>query len=109
MKDSLTPTIEAMRKAIASALEDGLLADDLLLRVNHRDLALIKRSPAVAIHEVNFKDGEMRFLGVPVAAEAVLQSYLDRTPPAERPVVEPEPVKVKAKAKPRKKLVQAEA
>lgn len=70
--------VAGLRQAIGAALEDGLAPGAMLLRLTHRDLALLKRSAEVELHEIRFKDGAMSFLDVPVAAERAGASHLDR-------------------------------
>ena len=65
------------RAAIAQAEEDGIAKTKMVLRLTLRDAAELKRDPAVAVEEISFKDGEMRFLGVKVAPGGVTTSSLD--------------------------------
>lgn len=63
-----------------TALDEGIETGALLLRLSRRDMALLKRSPDVAVAEIRFADDAMHFLGVRVAEEAVEVSHLDRGP-----------------------------
>src|SRR3546814_5527022 len=57
--------------------------------------------PKVPSEDIAYKDGQMSFLGIPVAQGGVTQSTLDTSgAPVELPV-EPKPAKVKKPAKPR--------
>lgn len=69
-------TILALRAILADADRKGADPADLLLHLTHRDAALLKRSPAVAMEEISFLGGEMRFLGVKVEVGAVTVSAL---------------------------------
>ncbi|MFZ5671109.1 MAG: hypothetical protein ACOY4K_16595 [Pseudomonadota bacterium] len=68
--------IAEFRAAIAAAGNEGAAPRDMVLRVTHRDAALLKLSPAVGLDEISFADGEMRFLGVRVEIGAVTVSAL---------------------------------
>ena len=70
--------IKQVRGWIAAAEHDGLTASELLLRLTSRDAAALKRNPEVAVHEVTFAAGEMRFLGVKVQEGSVPDSVLER-------------------------------
>jgi len=69
-------TIVGLREAIADADGQGADRADLTLHLTHRDAALLKRSPAVAMEEISFLGGEMRFLGVKVEVGSVTVSSL---------------------------------
>jgi hypothetical protein len=71
------PSIADLRAAIDRAEADGVDRGDMVLRLTLRDESTIKRSPTVALDEVSFADGQMRFLGVKVVAGAVAVSYLE--------------------------------
>jgi hypothetical protein len=73
-----SPGVAGLRQAISGALSDGFKAKAMLLRLSRRDLALLKRSPEVGLHEIRFSEGAMSFLDVPVAAEPTEVSHLDR-------------------------------
>jgi len=73
-----SPGVAGLRRAIASALEEGLTAKSLLLRLSRRDLAMLKRSPEVAVNEIRFAGESMHFLGIRVAEEPAEVSHLDR-------------------------------
>lgn len=69
-------TILTLRAAIADAGDKGEDLSVMTLHLTHRDAALLKRSPAVAMEEISFLGGEMRFLGVKVEVGAVTVSAL---------------------------------
>lgn len=77
-----SPGVAGLRRDVIGALGEGIEARALLLRLSRRDMALLKRSPDVAVEEIRFADNAMHFLGVRVAAEAVDVSHLDRSPSA---------------------------
>lgn len=66
------------RAAIAQAQNDGIAAEDLILRLTLRDEAELKRDRSVATDEISFAGGRMRFLGVTVVSGGVDGSSLDR-------------------------------
>ena len=69
-------TILLLRTAIAEAGDNGSDLSAMTLHLTHRDAALLKRSPNVAMEEISFLGGEMRFLGVKVEVGAVTVSAL---------------------------------
>ncbi|MES2036098.1 MAG: hypothetical protein V4466_18170 [Pseudomonadota bacterium] len=76
-----SPTIAQLRDAIAQAQGEGIRAKDMVLHLTLRDESRIKRSRDVAMDEVSFNDGEMRFLGIRVITGDVTVSALDRAEP----------------------------
>ena len=68
---------EILRNAIDKALEDGVTRDDMLLRLTHGDAAELKRDRTLAIEDISFAGGVMRFLGVKVTPGGVTTSRLD--------------------------------
>lgn len=92
---------EEMRLLIDQATEDGAERKKMVLRMTLRDVSELKRDPKVASEDIAYKDGEMRYLGIPVAQGGVTNSTLDTSgAPVIPPVVE-KPAKVKKVAKPR--------
>jgi hypothetical protein len=71
--------IRQLRQWIAAAELEGHVAGDMLLRLTCSDAAALKRHPDVAVHEVSFAMGEMRFMGVKVQEGAVTNSVLELT------------------------------
>lgn len=65
------------RHAIAQAERDGVAPAAMTLRLTRRDEADLKRDPAVALADISFAGGEMRYLGVLVVAGGVTVSTLD--------------------------------
>jgi hypothetical protein len=74
--------INHFREWIAAAESDGHAASDLLLRLTARDAAALKRNSDVAVNEISFVMGEMRFLGVKVQEGGVEEASV-----LERPIV----------------------
>lgn len=66
-----------LRGAISAAEAQGIARDAMVLRLTHRDDAMLKRSPDVTVDEIAFADGRMRFLGVLVETGEVTVSRLD--------------------------------
>lgn len=80
------PRIPDFRAAIDRAVADGLDRDAMVLRLTLRDESDLKRSTGVALDEISYEGGAMRFLGVRVVAGGVIDSALDTSG------LEPEPV-----------------
>jgi len=92
---------EEMRLLIDKADQDGIDRKLMVLRMTLRDVSELKRDPRVASEDIAYKDGQMRYLGIPVAQGGVTQSTLDTSgAPVEVPV-EVKPAKAKKVAKPR--------
>ena len=65
-----------LREKIESAEADGLDRPQMMLRLTHGDVSLLKRDPALALADISFADGVMRFLGVKVEEGGVTVSEL---------------------------------
>src|SRR5690606_4669201 len=61
---AIRPTAVVFREAIAKAEAEGVDKDGLILRLTLRDGADLKRDRTLALSDISFSDGEMRFLGV---------------------------------------------
>src|SRR3569623_156902 len=94
------PKIPEFRAAIAQAVADGIDRDTLVLRLTLRDESDLRRNPSVAVEEISYADGAMRYLGVRVVGGGT-ESVLD-TSGLEPDPVAPTPAKAK-KAAPRKR------
>lgn len=70
-------TAETFRAAIDKALEAGVDRKHMLLRLTHGDAAELKRDRTLAVEDISFKDGVMRFLGVKVEYGGITTSRLD--------------------------------
>ena len=100
---------EEARMAIEQAEADGVARDAMTLRMTLRDASELKRDPKVAVADITFGEGGMRYLGVAVdQGGGVTQSILDRgdTGYVRGAVPEPPPAKPKAV---RKKAVKKAA
>ncbi len=86
------------RREIAAAVEGGASPSELVLKLTLMDSSKLKRDPQIAMDEISFGDGGMRYLGVQVKQGGVASSQLsllaDEPPPAE---AAPAPVKPKRK------------
>lgn len=65
------------RDAIGKALEEGAGQDDMTLRLTLSDFSELKRDGSIAVEDISFKGGEMRYLGVKVTGGGVDASRLD--------------------------------
>jgi hypothetical protein len=65
---------------IAAALAEGHTASEMRLRLTLRDASAIKRDASLAVSDISFVGGEMRFLGVLIEAGGISESTLDREP-----------------------------
>ena len=91
------------RDQIERAEAKGAARGDMLLRLTLSDVSQLKRDPNLALEDISFSEGVMRFLGVKVAQGGISDSVLDEDP-VDEPVVEApaKPVKkTRAKAKPK--------
>ena len=95
------------RREISAAVEGGASPDELLLKLTLMDASKLKRDPQIAMDEISFSDGQMRYLGVQVKQGGVASSQLglraDEPPPEE-----PAPAPVKPKRKTAAKKAPAE-
>lgn len=67
---------------IAAALAEGHTAAEMRLRLTLSDVSALKRDRSLAVSDISFTGGEMRFLGVLVESGGVADSVLDREPTA---------------------------
>jgi len=65
------------RDAIEKAEADGIARADMLLRLTLGDVHKLKRDPDLALADISFAEGTMRFLGVKVEQGGVAASALD--------------------------------
>jgi hypothetical protein len=65
------------RQAIEHAESEGVSRDQMTLRLTLRDDSRLKRDRTLAVEDLSFADGEMRFLGVKVVAGGIISSGLD--------------------------------
>jgi hypothetical protein len=67
-----------LRQQIESALAEGFSVDVLTLRLTVADLSYLKRDRSLAVSDISFVDGVMRFLGVAVQQASATSSSLVR-------------------------------
>lgn len=75
------PAVE-FRDAIEKAESDGVSRGDMLLKLTLSDASELKRDRTVAVEDISFADGTMRYLGVKVSQGGVPKSTLDTSPTA---------------------------
>ena len=97
---------ERFSREILAAVAGGASPDELTLRLTLMDASKIKRDPQIALSDVSFGNGGMRYLGVRVLEGGVRASELVEGAPPE-PVIEEPVAKAKAKPKPRAKKAAA--
>lgn len=66
------------RGQIEAAEAAGIARDDMTLRLTLGDVHLLKRDPGLALADISFAGGVMRFLGVKIEQGGVAESMLDR-------------------------------
>jgi len=72
------PAAITFRNAIERAVQEGVAPDAMTLRLTLRDEADLKRDRTIAVEDISFDAGVMRFLGVKVATGGVVASTLER-------------------------------
>lgn len=87
------------RREIEAALEAGAKPKNLILKLTLKDASHMKRDPNIAVSDIGFKDGEMRFLGVIVEQGGVSVSTLENNAkPPKAPKAAPADVVAKESA-----------
>lgn len=71
-------SITGLKEELQAALANGVDKDSMVLRLTPRDDSALKRHPDIAVEEIDFRNGEMHFLGVKVVKGET--SILDRSP-----------------------------
>jgi len=66
------------RNEIERAGAEGVAPDDMTLRLTLSDVSHIKRDSSLAVSDISFTGGVMRFLGVKIEQGGVTESVLDR-------------------------------
>ena len=66
------------RREIEAAVAEGVALDAMTLRLTLGDVNKIRRDRELAVSDVSFTGGVMRFLGVKVAPGGIQASALDR-------------------------------
>ena len=72
------PPGQHFRSAIEAAEADGVARGDMTLRLTLSDVSALKRDRTLALEDISFSGGVMRYLGVEVAQGGVTESVLDR-------------------------------
>ena len=73
----LSPASQFLRE-IEKAEADGVAREDMVLQLTYSDAQQIKRDSSLAVADVSFSEGVMRFLGVKVEQGGVSVSALQR-------------------------------
>ena len=74
------------RGEIEKAEAAGLAREDMVLCLTHADVSKLKRDPSLAISDISFSEGTMRFLGVKVELGGVTVSALEHSQPETPPL-----------------------
>lgn len=69
---------DRFRKQIEKAEADGLGRDNMTLRLTYGDASLLRRDRSLALADISFAGGVMRFLGVRIEVGGVEESELSR-------------------------------
>lgn len=72
------PAAARLRKAIEQAEAEGVKRKDMRLKLTLGDVNQLRRDASLAVADISFKDGVMRFLGVEIEQGGVTESTLDR-------------------------------
>lgn len=70
---------ERFRAEIEQAAAEGVAREDMTLHLTFGDASKLKRDPGVAVSDISFASGGMRFLGVSIQEGGVAQSELVRS------------------------------
>jgi len=66
-----------LRSQIEKAMAEGATPDDMTLRLTLGDVSHLKRDTSLAVTDISFAGGVMRFLGVKIEQGGVPASVLD--------------------------------
>ncbi|MBV8684842.1 MAG: hypothetical protein JO111_18360 [Caulobacteraceae bacterium] len=80
-----TPAVY-FREGIEKAEAAGLARAGMILRLTRADESKLKRDPSLAISDISFSEGTMRFLGVKVELGGVTVSALEHSQPETPPL-----------------------
>jgi hypothetical protein len=69
---------DLFRDQIEAAVAEGVAPADMTLKLTLGDTHKLKRDPKVALADISFAGGVMRYLGVKVEQGGVPESTLDR-------------------------------
>lgn len=73
-----TSSAERFRSEIEQAEAEGVAREDMVLELTLSDVSQLKRDPSLAVADIGFADGVMRFLGVRIQEGGVTESRLVR-------------------------------
>lgn len=76
MPRRVAPAVQ-FRGEIEKAEAAGLAREDMTLRLTHTDMSKLRRDASLAVADISFSGGEMRFLGVKVEVGGVPDSVLE--------------------------------
>ena len=71
-------TATRLKELIEAAEAGGVLREDMVLRLTFGDVSQLKRDASLALEDIRFAGGVMRFLGVKIEQGGVAESILDR-------------------------------
>lgn len=74
----LAPPGPRFRTQIEAALAEGVHVNDMTLRLTLNDLTALKRDRSIAVADISFTGGVMRYLGVKVEHGGIQESALSR-------------------------------
>ncbi|MGA0605368.1 hypothetical protein ACO2Q0_05145 [Phenylobacterium sp. VNQ135] len=66
-----------LRSQIEAAEAEGAAREDMVLKLTHSDVSHLKRDSSLAVTDISFAAGVMRFLGVRIEEGGVQASSLD--------------------------------
>ena len=69
-----------LRTVIEAAEADGVVRDDMTLRLTFGDVSQLKRDGGLALEDISFRGGVMRYLGVKIEQGGVAESVLEHRP-----------------------------
>jgi hypothetical protein len=72
------PPAPRFRSEIEAAEAEGAVRDDMTLRLTLNDVTALRRDRTLAVADLSFTGGVMRYLGVKVEQGGVAESTLDR-------------------------------
>lgn len=76
------PIAIQLREAIAEAEADGHARPDMILHLTRADDSLLRRDRSVAVEDIRFDEGAMRYLEVRVVVGGVATSALETGAPS---------------------------
>lgn len=68
-----------LRDEIEKAEAEGVRREDMILRLTFSDVAHLRRDHSLAVQDIAFAGGVMRYLGVTIKEGGVSESILERS------------------------------